>query len=181
MTGTFDGTSFTPTEVVGTDAFDWPDDVDPMDDVGPFTTPCPTPAGGWRPVDPSRTDPYAQQAAYVLSQSLRGYASSWVDPKLQVLDVRVTDNLRRAERRLRAVYGGPICVTQAAHSQAEIEEVLHDLMGLPGWLMTSSRHNLENDQALDRGHLRRRVVPGGGRTRRTARAWSSSAQRWWTQ
>ena len=54
VTGTFDGTSLTPSDVVPADEFEEPDDSAAFEDDS-FATPCPEPDGGWRVLDPALT------------------------------------------------------------------------------------------------------------------------------
>ena len=157
VTGTFDGTSLTPTEVVPGDQVDPPA---PQDDQDRFATPCPEPEGGWRVLDPGKTTQATQDRTFEAAQRLEGYAYSWVDqsinpvwddwqdgtatdseteqslndPTLLIINVKVTGDPVAAERTLRETWGGSLCVTQAQHTQKELMAIADDLFDLPGSL-----------------------------------------------
>ncbi|WP_051247276.1 hypothetical protein [Nocardioides halotolerans] len=154
VTGTFDGTSVTPSEVRAAAEVD---DLPIPEDDDEFATPCAEPAGGWQPTDPAKVSMDDFNTAMTTAEQLDGYAATWVDqsinpvyghvdtssladmgklndPALEVLNVTVTHDADAAERQLRAVYGGPLCVTVAAHSARELQSVAGDMEGLPGVL-----------------------------------------------
>ena len=54
------------------------------------------------------------------------------DPALTILNVGVTDDLARAEAAVREVWGGPLCVSRLANTQARLREVAEELGDLPG-------------------------------------------------
>jgi len=136
VTGSFDGKVLTLTEPA----------VEPVTTAGPgashseqdpFTTPCPEPAGGWIPVDPSRSGEDAVQAANAYAQSQSDHAAFWVDhlaPADQepaadspmILNVAFTGELQRHERELRQVWGGPLCVQEMKHTVAELRGIQDD-------------------------------------------------------
>ncbi|GAB3602423.1 hypothetical protein GCM10027586_05570 [Kineococcus gypseus] len=115
-----------------------PDDLDeqPRSPEPSFASPCPEPAGGWRPVDPARATEEAQQAAGVRARSVAGYATMWIDqsmvtpeeiaaeqvndPMRYVLNVSTTGDLAEMEAAVREVWGGALCVSAAARSEAEL-------------------------------------------------------------
>ncbi|GAA0899818.1 hypothetical protein [Virgisporangium aurantiacum] len=141
LIGTVDGTTFRLTE---------PARAATDDDRGLFrqrlwpgsSIPCPTPAGGWRPVDPARTTHEAFAAAYGMVNAQPDYAGSWLgrltppdgtnDPDKVVLVVRFTGDLARHEVEIRAAYGGAICVTAAERSMAELTRIQVDEASEPG-------------------------------------------------
>ncbi|WP_380156304.1 hypothetical protein [Kineococcus sp. R86509] len=112
-----------------------------------FTSPCPEPVGGWQPLDPARTTEEALQAASVRAEAVSGYGLLWIDqptvtpeelgagsetandPLRYVLNVSTTGDLAEMESAVRAVWGGALCVSAAAHSAAELTSVRDALDG----------------------------------------------------
>jgi hypothetical protein len=129
LVGTFDGTRFTMTEPAQPPA--------PYKATPPrvHTTPCPVPAGGWRPVDAAKTTDDTLQRVFGVAASLPDYAGLWIDQlppsgeggrwvaELTVVNVRFTRDLSRHKAELRKVWGGPLCVTPARHSEAELKAI----------------------------------------------------------
>ncbi|WP_433221137.1 hypothetical protein [Microtetraspora malaysiensis] len=142
VVGIWDGTSLTLTEPPRPPS-PRPDRSDQTD----FTTPCPAPAGGWRPVAPEKATDKALDAALDRARKLPGYADSWLDqgyldeidgydstdprdaeryandPKRLVLNLRFTDDATARESAIREVWGGALCLSQAPHSEAELQAV----------------------------------------------------------
>ncbi|NAZ76300.1 hypothetical protein GTQ99_12885 [Kineococcus sp. T13] len=101
-----------------------------------FASPCPEPAGGWRALDAARATEDALQAASVQAQAVRGYGLLWIDrsavpaaevaagaaddPSRYVLNVSTAGDLAEMEAAVRAVWGGALCVSAAARSEAEL-------------------------------------------------------------
>ena len=107
-----------------------------------FSSPCPPPEGGWRPVDPARA---TEEALGGVQEALAGtseFAGLWIDqdhlgegrtseeiereandPQRYVLNVRTTGDLAAYEERIRELWGGALCVSPAEHSMAELEAV----------------------------------------------------------
>ncbi|MCD6640300.1 MAG: hypothetical protein LT071_10365 [Nocardioides sp.] len=151
LTGTFDGTSFTVEDVVPAALYDPPAaPEEPTPD-----TSCPEPAGGWVVVDPGRTTYESMDETFRVAQTLPGYAGAWMDqsinpastsedpavvesemndPRKLVINVAVTEDREGAERRLREVWGGALCVVEARYTEAELQRVLDGLGKLPGML-----------------------------------------------
>jgi hypothetical protein len=131
LVGTWDGERLTLTEPP-TAPRDGDGQVPP---VGDYSTPCPTPVGGWRNVDPATATAAAQQAAIEYANTRPDLGALWFDagaeladdlpglPEPAVLNVAFTGDLERHERELRALYGGPLCVSEVERSQAELEQV----------------------------------------------------------
>jgi hypothetical protein len=131
VVGTWDGERLTLTEPPGP----------PSDGQGPpppgsdFSTPCPAPIGGWRVIQPATASAEGQQAAIEHANAQPDLGAVWFDagaepaddlpglPEPAVLNVAFTGDLDRHERELRALYGGPLCVSQVARTQAELDEV----------------------------------------------------------
>ncbi|WP_336275920.1 non-homologous end-joining DNA ligase LigD [Nocardioides sp. B-3] len=173
LTGSFDGDSFTATDVqppVRTEhTFD-------------FTIPCPEPAGGWQVLDPSRTTNETALEVGNVADGLPGFAMRVVSrtdgspapgsPEETVVTVHVTEDPAGAERKLREVWGGMLCVAEVAHSQAELTRVQQELIGLPG-LLSVSAGSLDNRGGAH-GLPRRRSLPAVGGPGSTAKARSRS-------
>jgi hypothetical protein len=150
VTGTYDSAAdeFTPTAVVLRDDWDGPG-------LGStyFTTPCAEPEGGWMPLDASRTTTEAMEAALAAATAMDGYATSWMDqsrnpasdpdvlatltpeeemalmndPRYVIVNVRVTGDTAAATAELRRHWGGLLCVTQAARTDAELRDVQDEI------------------------------------------------------
>lgn len=141
VTGTFDGTDVTPTEVVPQEDYDGPE---PSDEE-PLGTPCDEPAGGWQPADPAGATPEAMDETLRVASALPGYAMAWLDqsmssspqtndPTQLVINVAVTQDPSGAESKLRETWGGALCVSEAEHSDRELQRISRDLLDLPGML-----------------------------------------------
>ena len=157
VTGTFDGTDMTPTEIVA--ATDWDDPGTPESTSREFASPCPEPAGGWRPIDPATTTERTQEQAIRVAQALPTYGELWIDqsinpaddnagdglegeelmndPMLLVLNVRVTDDVAQAEGAIREVWGGALCVSKARFTDGELERIQEAVNDLPGMTYSS--------------------------------------------
>lgn len=156
MVGTWDGTSFLPSDVRPTTPDDWP-----QEDIGAlFATRCDEPEAGWIPVDPATTTRGALSAAHRVAEGLADYALSWGDqsinprwqdsqeldggegslevemamndPVFTILNVAVTDDLVSAEAEVRAVWGGSLCVSRVANTFERLRQVADELRDLPG-------------------------------------------------
>ncbi|MGW7369936.1 hypothetical protein ACWGI8_42570 [Streptomyces sp. NPDC054841] len=129
LTGTWDGTRFTLTEPArsrASDAREIPEDDSREPD---FSAPCPAPAGGRKPVDRSKADVEDYERALQLAEKDPEFGGGWIDSRTggdgagTVLVMRFTRDLTGHEREIRKVWGGPLCLTTAAHSQAELRKV----------------------------------------------------------
>lgn len=152
VTGTFDGTTFTVTDEPVLGAL-----YDPMaveDPAEHFATRCPEPDGGWRVVDPDLASDRALEEVARAAMGLPGYAAWWLDPltlpdagatpdapaagsdpegsTAAVVNVLVTEDTEGAEAALREVWGGPLCVSEAERTEAEIRAVAEEVTSLPG-------------------------------------------------
>ena len=135
LVGTYDGTSFTltapPSQFHASPA--------PLPD---FTTPCPTPAGGWRTTDPARVRSIDDYKAFEsAARSSPDFAGMWMDQKTPtqdvpagfgIINVAFTANLDVHRRQLAALWGGPICVLQHSRPYADLERVRDELFGSKG-------------------------------------------------
>ena len=125
-----------------------------------FSTPCEEPDGGWRVHDTSAVAMADREAAFALAESLEGYAGAWVDqqpheipsptpgdddsqiayeeamndPLYTVINVQVTGDIAAAEEKLREVWSGMLCVSHAERSEAELLDILNELMSIPNSL-----------------------------------------------
>lgn len=160
--GTYDGSTFTvqraepPVMETG----------DPPDDQ--FASPC-EPEGEWDRPDPTKAGQADLEAAFALASALDGYAASWLSqgnvleelpdgPEAAggVVNVLVTGEPEPAERRLREVWGGPLCVDRAEHTEAELQEIQRELEELPGLLTGSAfRDKVFATVVWDDGSLQR--------------------------
>ncbi|WP_110182167.1 hypothetical protein [Nocardioides solisilvae] len=139
LTGTWDGTVLEVTEAVPAAGYDgeWPGDETPG-------TPCPEPAGGWQVEDPARTSGATLDEVLRRAGQLPGYAEAWLDtnditkPEETVVNVRVTQDVARAEKTLRRTWGGPLCVQEARFTEDELVALTTDLQELPGVLDSSA-------------------------------------------
>lgn len=143
-----------------------------------LTTPCPEPDGGWEPVDPELTTERALDEAARVADRLDGFADLWWDqsinpasddpdgvvaedamndPALLVLNVRVRGDVAAAEARLREVWGGSLCVTEALRTEAELRRIVDQVSGTPGMLFLSSgRDVVDMTVTYDDGTLQQR-------------------------
>ena len=131
MVGTYDGESFTVTDVEPAEA------DDPPDDDYPITTPCDTPEGGWPVPDPSRDDDDDVIAANIAVRKDPEFAGLWVQHSLPgtatetgsltLLNVAFTGNLARHEEKIRQHWGGPLCMVEFERSFRELKRIQAEL------------------------------------------------------
>jgi hypothetical protein len=162
VTGTFDGSSIEPTEIVPADEFDAP----PYDDgVDPFASPCPEPEGGWRVIDPERTTDRTLDQAVSRARRIDGFGDIWVDqsinpandepgeqpgmndPKKLILNLTFTHDLETAEAIVREIWGGALCVSRARMSDRDLEPIQEAVGDMPGF-SSSSRGDGQVDLAV---------------------------------
>lgn len=124
ITGTFDGEAMTPTEVVA--AADLKTEPSYAEEMPDFSTPCPEPEGGWI-VDASHAGEEDQQRAFRVASRLDDYGSSYIDTPHGVVNIRVTGDLAAAEKAVREVWGGGLCVRGATHTDAELARIQREL------------------------------------------------------
>jgi hypothetical protein len=144
VTGTYDGAAFTITEKPVSSALY--DPANPAPD--PLVTRCEEPPGGWSVVDPARTTYADQDAVTSAALQLPGYAGSFVDntevagegeASQTIVNVLVTEDVEGAEKALRPVWGGALCVTQAQNTEQELIAVQDGLTDLPGLLSSGTQ------------------------------------------
>jgi hypothetical protein len=134
LAGTFDGEQFTLTQA--------PERADgqPAPEPDPFASPCPEPSGGWVIADAERATEAAFDAAQAYAAAQPEYAGLWIDQlgtiageggfdvASFVLNVTFTGRVADHEAALREIYGGPLCVSRAERSAAELDAIV---AGLP--------------------------------------------------
>ncbi len=143
LTGKFDGKTFTLTEAPKANE---DGRYSPRPRAVDFTSPCPAPAGGWKPVNAAKANDDAMQAVNALVNADPDFAGLWIDqatptmidgtpasdPKKFVLNVKFTKNLARHEADIRKIWGGALCVSGARHTEAELRKIQDDLSNEPG-------------------------------------------------
>jgi hypothetical protein len=141
LTGKFDGKTFTLTQPPQS-----PDLAVSTPDTTPdFTSPCPAPEGGWKPVDADRATDTAFNDAVVKANADPDFGGLWIDepaaaldptphndPQRMVLNVRYTKDLARHEAELRKIWGGSLCVSLAPRTEAELRRIQDELTKEPG-------------------------------------------------
>lgn len=174
VTGTFDGTSVTPTSVVPADEAPEPDYPD--DDLDTLlATPCDEPEGGWGVTDLAKATNRSMDATFRAAEKLPGYADAWVDqspnpasdaedvadvadqmndPTKLIINVRVTQDVEGAEKSLRTRWGGALCVSEARFSDADLEPIQEAMGDLPGFTGSSrGRDQVEATVLYDDGSI----------------------------
>ena len=161
--GTYDGTTLTLTQEPVSSALY--DPAAPAQD--PYLTSCPEPEGGWAVVDDATVGYEDQDAVFAAAVQLPGYAGSFVDQTTlagsaqssegdasqTIVNVLVTEDVAGAERTLREVWGGALCVAQArAHRAGAVGRaggVARPAGAAEQWHRAGSRHRR---RALGRRH-----------------------------
>lgn len=129
VVGTFDGTSFTVTEVRSPQvqpAGDLEEDEDNL---------CPEPKDGWNVPDPSRTSLRHEDATVAKASSKPDFAGVWVDEESAywtVLSLAFTGHLDRHEREIRENWGGPLCLVRHKRTMKELMRIESELLGKVG-------------------------------------------------
>ena len=140
LVGTYDGGSFSLTGRPGPP-------VPPERRSDHFTSPCPEPDRGWRVLDHELFGSDASEAASRYARSQPTFAGHWVDPTInpkwrpgpysydeatamelgdpakQVLNFRFTGEVERHRSKLRELWGGPLCVSEAELTLAELTKL----------------------------------------------------------
>lgn len=117
----------------------------------PIPAACSEPPEGWRIVDESKANQEALYAVSGVARMLDGYATMWIDRTplppapdgadaldqmhhyavnagLNIVTVAVQDDAVAAERRIREVWGGALCVITVDYTDAERQAVLEEIM-----------------------------------------------------
>jgi hypothetical protein len=137
VVGTYDGTRITITQAP-TKAH-----TPPPVKLPDYTTPCPTPPGGWKVVDRSKFTIDDYNAFADAARTQPDSAGLWLDSTTpvdgktdlfpsQVLNVAFTGDLEVHRAQLRALWGGPFCVVHHDRSMAELQQVQAALNGAVG-------------------------------------------------
>lgn len=107
-----------------------------------FFTPCPEPPGGWTVVDPAKTTYATMEAVISAARARPDFAGAWLDqpmdksrpapsaytdPTNVIVNIRVTGDVAQAEQELRQIWGGALCVSAAARSQAELLAIQNEI------------------------------------------------------
>jgi hypothetical protein len=174
VVGTYDGKSFTLTAKPG------PRTGRPSDEVpgaDRFASPCPTPPGGWKVVDPSKMSFADEQAVDAAAGADPDFVLAWVDargtrdpkhperpddPAKVVKNFAFTGDLERHEAELRALWGGPMCVSRKLHSSQELQRIQKEVQDDPTiHQLWSSAGNIDDVVEVgvvwDDGTLQRRL------------------------
>lgn len=130
VVGTFDGTTFTLLDAA-------PPQPYPDEDGDQFTPPCPEPKGGWVDVDPAMAGDDDRIATMRVAEDIASYAGIWIGylkepieheaPGEYVVTVAFTGDPTIHEPALRTVWGGPLCLTSAQHTFADLRRAQRDL------------------------------------------------------
>ena len=129
VTGTFDGTTFTATESTPAALYD-PIAMPTEEPPGPA---CESPAT----TDPDLATPEAMDATLAAASALPGLAMTWLSGN--TINVAVTKDAAGAETTLRETWGGPLCVTTAERTEAELNTISQELQAeLPSLLTSGS-------------------------------------------
>lgn len=153
VVGTWDGESLTLTEQPA------PADGARRSEPEPArsSTPCTEPQGGWRVVDAAKASDGAMQAAIDYARSRPTFGGAWVDqsinpaldqepvdesrandPTKLVLNITFTDDVAHHDEAIREIWGGALCVSEAAASAAELAEIRAEVEAAVGQLLFSS-------------------------------------------
>jgi hypothetical protein len=147
VVGTWDGRALTLTEPARP----------PQPYTGPgldrdrFATPCPEPEGGWQVGDAERATDQAMQDALAHAQAQPEFGGAWIDqsinpaarsdqrdeaamndPTRLVLNLRFAGDLDRHEAEARQRWGGALCVSAAAASLADLEDLRQEVQEMVG-------------------------------------------------
>ncbi|MGI8900946.1 MAG: hypothetical protein ACR2HA_08440 [Nocardioides sp.] len=106
------------------------------------------------------------------AQRLDGFADLWWDqsinesddemamndPTKLIVNVRVVGDTDVAERALREVWGGALCVTEARRTESELRRIQTELTEIPGILSSDAGRDVVNVQVVhDDGSIQRRM------------------------
>jgi len=118
-----------------------------------FRSPCPTPEGGWRPLDMNIATNEAMDRAISAARAEPDFAGAWLDqsylrepganesdandPKRLVLNLRFAGDLDRHDEQIRAIWGGALCLSRAARPLSELEGIRSEVTAELGQLSSS--------------------------------------------
>lgn len=138
LVGMWDGSRFTPTEPPGPSL--------PLGSPGGqqripmpnFKTQCAPPPGGWAITNPTRLANADSQAMSAAAHRAPDFAGMWVDETSaapgtrtsateQVFNIAFTGDVDRHRAELQTLWGGPICVLQRPHTDADLRRIAEAL------------------------------------------------------
>jgi hypothetical protein len=156
VTGTFDGTTLTVTDVAG------PEAADPQPPHPDFGSPCPVPESGWQVIDRELTTERTLTQTINAAERRDDFAAAWVDqsinpvypqveagemgidietrmndPEFTIINIQVTGDVAAAEAEARQTWGGSLCVSKGRSSQRERQRIQEELNTLPGMVSSS--------------------------------------------
>lgn len=146
LTGTFDGTTFTATDAIPAALYDAAVTPEPE----PLAAACDSPTS----TDAALATPEAMDATTTAAAALPGYATQWLTG--ETLNVAVTEDVSGAEATLRETWGGPLCVTTAEYTEAQLNVIGEQLQAAVPTLVSSGSQMADSIQAqvvLDNGSI----------------------------
>lgn len=163
-----------------------PDDL--AGEPDPFTTPCRTPPGGWRVLNPATTNDEALDEADRVARSHREFGELWGDhsrnpardipsdeltladeiavndPTKMTLNVTTTGDIAEMRDDIRDVWGGALCVSRSKFSERELQEIVDSIPDGPEVTSVSSgRDVVEVEVVWDDGSVQERADQKFGR------------------
>lgn len=129
VSGTWDGETFAATDATPAALYDAMAEK-PEEPLG---TPCEDIGDA---IDATKATPEARDATLTAASALPDVAMVWLDE--DVINVAVTEDTERAAATLRETWGGLLCVSEAEHTQRELEAIQRELNDLPGLLTAGS-------------------------------------------
>lgn len=125
LVGTWDGSRFTLTEPARLSPSGTREVPEGDFQAPDFTSPCRAAAGDREAVDPSKAGAEDYERALRSAEEDKEFAGGWIDTEGggTVLVMRFTRDLAGHEREIRKTWGGALCLTTAARSQAELRTV----------------------------------------------------------
>ncbi|WBB59774.1 hypothetical protein O7599_30165 [Streptomyces sp. WMMC500] len=148
LVGTWDGERFTPAEKPkpADEAAEEPDAPDAAD----FDTPCKELKEGGK--DAAGAGDAASRRVLDKAQGMPGYAGAWLDGG--IVNIRFADageggGPDAAERKLRDVWDGPLCVVGAEHTEKELARVQRQVGKHVDGMLSSAVDPVRNAVALE--------------------------------
>ena len=144
------------------------------EDGGTLATPCKTPRGGWRVLNPALTNQQSLDRTAEAAATRPDYGSLWVDQSLNpvkevkseddemlmndptklILNVAVTGDPAQAEADIRKTWGGALCVSRQKHTDRELRKIQDAVANRPGMLSAGGGHDsVELEVVWDDGSL----------------------------
>lgn len=151
LRGTWDGTRFSLSEPAKPSGAKGK--ARPRSETPDYSPPCETPPDGWRAVDSSKARAEDYERALQLAEKDAEFAGGWIFPQpaaegtganRTVLVMRFTRDLPTHQREIRRIWGGPLCLTTARHSQAELRKVQEQLTKTVPGVLTAGSGSVRN-------------------------------------